>query len=235
MFWALAGRARRRRWSAWPSGSSGSPPTPDGLAHLTAWIDEFMALHEAWAAGVRRLPGGPPGARRQGRELGRRQRRHREGAPPGVRRAGRPPATAAVARLLVALLIRCSLLRRARRRRASTAARWSTGLARLFHRTLAGPLIGVNVRPGRPQAPHEDPRAHLPTRPTRVRRSDPGASAPDASSSTQGPRCCPPAATTTPASTTSSRPPGSATAPSTGTSTTRTTSSGCWPRRPPPA
>ena len=59
MFWALAGQLGTEMVTL-AKRLERVTPDAEGLAHLTDWIGEFMALHEAWAPGVRLLPGRQP-------------------------------------------------------------------------------------------------------------------------------------------------------------------------------
>lgn len=125
------------------------PVTPDeaGLARLTAWIDDFMALHEAWAPVFASFPAASRGV--QGSMA-------RSGAISDA--TGRAllgafgivptPATERLVTSLVAVLIRCSFYAEAAPKGMSRQP-LVVGLARLFHRILAGPIDGVNLRRGR--------------------------------------------------------------------------------------
>jgi AcrR family transcriptional regulator len=147
-FWALAGQLSHEMVGL-AKRLERVTPDADGLAHLTAWIDEFMGLHEAWAPVFNAFPAA--------------SREHSEEARDAVDvsdATGRALLKAfgvrasngnrAVARLLVALLIRSSFF--AEHAPAGTdRSPMARGLARQVHRTLAGPLVGVNLRPGRPR------------------------------------------------------------------------------------
>ena len=125
------------------------PVTPDeeGLATLTAWMGEFMALYEAWAPVFRAYPD----ATRSG--AGNRSQPAATAERTAVRvleAAGCAP-TAANRRLagsLVGVLIRCSFYAESAPAGMSTRP-MVLGLARLFHRVLAGPVEGVNFNRGR--------------------------------------------------------------------------------------
>lgn len=125
------------------------PVTPDeeGLATLTAWMDDFMALHEAWAPVFKAFPdvtrGGGDQVARSGSIAGRMTKR--------LLGAFDLPGTAANRRLvgtLVGVLIRCSFYAEAAPAGMSRRP-LLLGLARLFHRVLAGPVEGVNFKRGR--------------------------------------------------------------------------------------
>jgi AcrR family transcriptional regulator len=142
VFWALAGQlgtemvAQAKRLER-------VTPDADGLAHLTDWIGEFMALHEAWApvfasyqAATRDnatdLTGSSGVADRTGLAL---------------LRAFGAPENAANQRLitsLVAVLIRCSFFAE------QTPSGMShqplvDGVAQMLHRVFEGPVDDVNV------------------------------------------------------------------------------------------
>lgn len=143
-------------------------PDSDGLAHLTGWVEEFMAMHEAWApvfdsfTAARR---GRPDLRTDGpatfsdrtarallKAFGRRATVHER----------------TVAQLLVAVLIRCSFYAE-HAPKGTDRKPMTVGVARLLHRCLAGPIDGVNMRRVRPKR-----RARV-----RVTAYEPSASAPE--------------------------------------------------------
>ena len=229
MFWALAGQLGQEMVAQAERLERVTPDT-DGLAHLTEWIGQFMALHEAWAPVFASFQAASrdhqPEARRSGGIADR----------TGVallRAFGleETPRSATLVNNLVSVLIRCSFY----------AEQAPAGTSDPAARRGRGPALPPHAR--RPDRGSE--RRPLPAvarqRNAAIARSEPAVDArpgapprraePDGGCSTPVPPCCPPAATTTPGSTTSSRLPASATAPSTGTSRTRTTSSGCWPRQ----
>ncbi len=125
------------------------PVTSDesGLATLTRWIDDFMALYEAWSPVFRAFPDATRGDRDQVSKAAtiadHRAKR--------LLRAFGLPRTAANQRLvssLVGVLIRCSFY--AEVAPAGMSRRpLVLGLARLVHRVLAGPVEGVNFKRGR--------------------------------------------------------------------------------------
>jgi AcrR family transcriptional regulator len=147
-FWALAGSlshemvglARRLERVT---------PDEEGMARLTAWIGEFMDMHEAWAAVFDAFPA----ARRERGDGAEAAVDVSDATGRALLRAFGVRATVgnrAVARLLVALLIRSAFF--AEHAPAGTdRTPMARGLARQVHRTLAGPRVGVNVRPGRPR------------------------------------------------------------------------------------
>lgn len=125
------------------------PVTPDeeGLGTLTAWIDDFMALHEQWAPVFRAFPDVTRGDRgrvsRSGSIADHTAKR--------LLRAFGMSRSAANQRLvgsLVGVLIRCSFYAEAAPSGMSRRP-LVLGLARLFHRVLAGPVEGVNFKRGR--------------------------------------------------------------------------------------
>lgn len=122
-------------------------PDEEGLAELTRWISEFMALYEVWAPVFRAYPD----ATRTG--MGDRARPAATAdrtAMSMIRAVGGAPSAAnrRVAGSLVAVLIRCSFY--AEVAPAGMSPRpLALGLARLFHRVLAGPVEGVNFNRGR--------------------------------------------------------------------------------------
>jgi AcrR family transcriptional regulator len=143
VFWALADQLGREMVG---QAKQLERVTPDaaGLAHLTEWIGQFMALHEAWSpvfasyqAAARDRDGGltttsSDVADRTGLAL---------------LRAFDTPETAANQRLvtrLVAVLIRCSFFAE------QTPSGMShqplvEGVAQMLHRVFAGPIDDVNV------------------------------------------------------------------------------------------
>ncbi len=122
-------------------------PDEDGLATTTAWIEGFMELHQAWAPVFRAYPDAARGAEdrapRAAYVTGHTSDR--------LLRAFGLPSTAANRRLvgsLVGMLIRCSFYAEAAPA-GMTRRPLVLGLARTFHRVLAGPVEGVNFRRGR--------------------------------------------------------------------------------------
>lgn len=125
------------------------PVSPDaaGLEALTAWIDDFMALHEAWAPVFASFPAAtrdaPERVTSSGTIAGHTGR--------SLLRAfglGRSADNERVVTSLVAVLIRCSFF--AEHAPAGVDRRpMVVGVAHLFHRVLAAPVDGVNLRRGR--------------------------------------------------------------------------------------
>ncbi|HEX2562814.1 MAG TPA: TetR/AcrR family transcriptional regulator, partial [Acidimicrobiales bacterium] len=184
VFWLLAGELGREM-VALAERLGRITPDRDGLAHLTDWIGEFMALHEAWSPVFASFQAASrdhqPEARsssgvadRTGLAL--------------LRAFGLEDTTrnATLVNNLVSVLIRCSFY--AERTPADTSPQpLVDGVAQLFHRILEGPIEGVNVvRSGATRgrgapvtAPEPTPDARL-LRPrgekTRLRLLDAGAS-----------------------------------------------------------
>jgi AcrR family transcriptional regulator len=125
------------------------PVTADeaGLARLTGWIDEFMDLHEAWAPVFRAFPDATRGDRdtvtRSGSIAGYTAKRLM-----GAFGLARTAANQRLVSSLVGVLIRCSFYAEAAPAGMSRRP-LVLGLARLFHRVLAGPVEGVNFKRGR--------------------------------------------------------------------------------------
>lgn len=116
----------------------------DGLEHLTVWVGEFMTLHEQWAPVFASFPAATrvDGRRMRGAEsiAGSTARALLRGF--GLRRT---PGRERLAITLDSALIRCSFFAEA----APAAMRrepLEVGLARVFHRVLAEPIEGVNLR-----------------------------------------------------------------------------------------
>ncbi len=119
-----------------------------GMEHLTGWVDRFMALHEAWAPVFNAFPAA---SREQAQEAsGSGAISEASGRALlkafGVRAA---PAPKAIAQTLVAVLVRCSFFAE-HAPAGMDRTPMARGLAREIHRTLAGPIDGVNVKRGRP-------------------------------------------------------------------------------------
>ena len=158
VFWALAGLLGREM-VALADELGPVAPDSDGLAHLTAWVGRFMALHEAWtpvfASFQAASRGHEPQARRSGGIA------DRTGL--ALLRAfgvDETPAHRALVTNLVSVLIRCSVY--AEQAPADTSAQpLVEGVAQLVHRILAGPVEGVNVLPGPPPR-HRAPRPATP-------------------------------------------------------------------------
>ncbi len=118
-------------------------PDAEGLAHLTGWVGDFMALHEAWAPVFTSFQAAsrdrPPEVRRSSGVADR-----TSVALLGAFGTKVTPASTALASNLVSVLIRCSFY--AEQVPADTSRQpLVEGVALLFHRTLEGPVEGVNV------------------------------------------------------------------------------------------
>jgi len=120
-------------------------PDADGLAHLTAWVEEFMEMHEAWAPVFDSFT-----AARRGRDDLRTDgpatfsdRTARALLKAFGRRA--TVADRTLAQLLLAVLIRCSFFAE-HAPKGMDRTPMAIGVARLLHRCLAGPIDGVNMR-----------------------------------------------------------------------------------------
>lgn len=146
VFWALAGQLGREMVTL---AKRLEPVTPDteGLAHLTDWIGEFMALHEAWAPVFASFQAASRDHARQARSSSAVS--DRTGV--ALLRAFGATEDAANGRLitgLVAVLIRCSFY--AEQTPGDMSAQpLIDGLAQLLHRIFLGPVDGVNVQRGR--------------------------------------------------------------------------------------
>ncbi|HEX6417546.1 MAG TPA: TetR/AcrR family transcriptional regulator [Acidimicrobiales bacterium] len=147
VFWTLAGRLGREM-VALAEGLGRVTPDAAGLAHLTDWIGEFMALHEAWAPVFASYQVASRDHRAEAR--GSTSIGDRTGA--ALLRAFGEPDDEAGRRLitsLVAVLIRCSFYAEQAPRGMSRRP-LAEGTAQLFHRVFAGPIDGVNVVRDRP-------------------------------------------------------------------------------------
>jgi AcrR family transcriptional regulator len=176
VFWALAGQLGDEMVAL---AGALDPVTRDapGVAHLTDWIAEFMALHARWAPVFASFQAA-------GREDGTRVRRSigigDRTAQALLRAFGRDDDAADIRLMggLVAVLIRSSFY--AERAPATVSLRpLVTSLAELVHRVLVGPIDGVNVdrrgpvRRGRITVAARTPRpsaAPLPPRSARTRQ-----------------------------------------------------------------
>jgi AcrR family transcriptional regulator len=147
VFWALAGQLGQEMVAQAERLDRVTPDT-DGLAHLTEWIGQFMTLHEAWSPVFASFQAASrdhqPAARRSGGIADR--------TVVALLRAfglDETPRSATLVNNLVSVLIRCSFY--AEQAPADTSAQpLVEGVAQLFHRTLEGPIEGVNVvRSGR--------------------------------------------------------------------------------------
>jgi AcrR family transcriptional regulator len=142
VFWTLAGQLGTEMVAL---AERLEPVTPDaaGVAHLTAWIGEFMALHEAWAPVFASFQAASrddaPRARRSGAVSDRTGQALLRGF--GVEAS---PANRRLIASLVSVLIRCSFYAEQAPGQMSTRP-LVEGLAQLLHRVFAGPIEGVNV------------------------------------------------------------------------------------------
>ncbi|MFV0316806.1 MAG: TetR/AcrR family transcriptional regulator [Microthrixaceae bacterium] len=146
VFWALATQLGEVM-VAHADSLAAVTPDEEGLATLTAWMDDFMALHEEWAPVFRAFPEATRGdvgsVTRSGSIADHTTKR--------LMGAFDLPSTAANRRVvssLVGVLIRCSFYAEAAPEGMSRRP-LLLGLARLFHRVLAGPVEGVNFKRGR--------------------------------------------------------------------------------------
>jgi AcrR family transcriptional regulator len=184
VFWTLAGQLGKEM-VALAKRLERVTPDAAGLAHLTGWIGEFMALHEAWAPVFASFQA----ASRDHEPQARRSSAVSDRTGVALLRAFGAKEDAANGRLitsLVAVLIRCSFYAEQTPGHLS-AQPLVDGLAQLLHRIFVGPIEGVNVHRGRPgrrrriaaPAP-ESTDGDRPLRPrgeqTRLRLLDAGAS-----------------------------------------------------------
>jgi AcrR family transcriptional regulator len=146
VFWTLAGRLGKEM-VALAKRLDRVTPDADGLAHLTDWIGEFMALHEAWAPVFASFQAASRDHAPQVR--GSSAVSDRTGV--ALLRAFGAKEDAANGRLitsLVAVLIRCSFY--AEQTPGDMSAQpLVDGLAQLLHRIFLGPIDGVNLQRGR--------------------------------------------------------------------------------------
>ena len=183
VFWALAGQLAKEMVSQAKRLDRVSPDA-DGLIHLTEWMGQFMALHEAWSpvfasfqAAARDRAADVPSSSGVADRTGI-----------ALLRAFGSPETARNQRLissLVSVLIRCSFFAE------QTPSGMSSqplvdGVAHMFHRVFEGPIDDVNVvrspaaRQRRAASAMPEPAADdRPLRPrgekTRIRLLDAGA------------------------------------------------------------
>jgi len=115
----------------------------DGLAHLTGWVGEFMALHEAWAPVFASFQAASRGHETDASRSSGVSDRTGE----AILKAFGAPADAhngTIVTGLVAVLIRCSFY--AEQTPVGTSRQpLVDGIAGLVHRLFAGPIDGVNV------------------------------------------------------------------------------------------
>ncbi len=142
VFWALAGRLGHEM-VALAERLGRVTPDAAGLAHLTGWIGDFMALHEAWAPVFASFQV----ASRDHRTEARSSTTVSDRTGVALLRAFGAPDDEANRRLmtgLVAVLIRCSFYAEQAPRGMSRRP-LVEGVAQLFHRIFEGPIEGVNV------------------------------------------------------------------------------------------
>ena len=184
VFWLLAGELGREM-VALAERLERVTPDRDGLAHLTDWIGEFMALHEAWSPVFASFQAASRDHQPEARSSSGIADRTVQAL---LRAFGLEETTrnATLVNNLVSVLIRCSFF--AEQAPADSSPQPLVhGVAQLVHRILEGPIEGVNiVRSGRTRgrgasvsAPEPTPEAR-PLRPrgekTRLRLLDAGAS-----------------------------------------------------------
>lgn len=142
VFWALAGQLGREMVELAKRLERVSPDA-EGLAHLTGWISEFMALHEAWSPVFASFQAASRGHEPQARSSSAVS--DRTGL--ALLRAFGAKENTTNGRLitsLVAVLIRCSFY--AEQTPGSMSPQpLVEGLAQLLHRIFTGPIDGVNV------------------------------------------------------------------------------------------
>jgi AcrR family transcriptional regulator len=143
VFWSLAGLLGTEMVGlAKRLGTVGADA--EGLAHLTTWIGDFMALHEAWAPVFASFQA----ASREREGDARRSSGVRDRTGVALMKAFATPDDArhrTMVNSVVAMLIRCSFYAE------QTPGGMSRqplvdGVAELVHRLFAGPIEGVNVR-----------------------------------------------------------------------------------------
>lgn len=141
VFWQLAGQLGTEMVGlAERLGPVG--PDAEGLERLRRWVEEFMALHAAWAPIFESYPA----AARDHRPAGHRSILVSDRMGLALLRAfgaGKAVADRRLASGLVAVLLRCSFY--AEHAAEVDPARMAAGVATVVHRTLAGPIDGINV------------------------------------------------------------------------------------------
>jgi AcrR family transcriptional regulator len=142
VFWALAGLLGKEMVTLAKALGQVSHDA-DGLVHLTAWIDDFMALHEAWAPVFASFQAASRGHEPQARSSSGIADRTGTALLRGFG-ASEDRAHATLVTGVVAVLIRCSFYAEQAPGGMSREP-LVEGLARLVHRLFAGPIEGVNV------------------------------------------------------------------------------------------
>jgi AcrR family transcriptional regulator len=169
VFWSLAGQLGKEMVTL-AERLGRVPADAHGLAHLTDWVGEFMALHEAWAPVFGAFQAASRGHRPEARSST--DISQRTGL--ALLKAFEAPDDAANRRLitgLVAVLIRCSYYAE-QAPRGMTRRPLVRGVAQLLHRVFEGPIEGVNVVRSGPEPQRIRVTAHEPTadaRPLRPR------------------------------------------------------------------
>lgn len=147
VFWALAGQLAKEMVTL-ARGLERVSPDAEGLTHLTEWVGEFMALHEAWAPVFASFQA----ASRDHEPEARRSSAVSDRTGLALLRAFGVAENAANGRLvtgLVAVLIRCSFYAEQTPGDLSRQP-LVDGVAQLFHRIFHGPIEGVNLQRSRP-------------------------------------------------------------------------------------
>jgi len=146
VFWALAAELGTEMVGlAQQLGTVGADA--EGLADLVTWVDAFMELHESWAPVFASFPAASRGDSRRVTRSGSIS----DSTGRALLKAFGLQRTRSNERLvtnLVSLLIRCSFYAESAPAGMSREP-MVLGVARLFHRVLAGPIDGVNVQRGR--------------------------------------------------------------------------------------
>ena len=142
VFWSLAGLLGNEMVSLAKQLGTVSADAA-GLAHLTGWVGEFMALHEAWAPVFASFQAASRGHETDASRSSGVSDRTGE----AILKAFGAPADAhngTIVTGLVAVLIRCSFY--AEQTPVGTSRQpLVDGIAGLVHRLFAGPIDGVNV------------------------------------------------------------------------------------------
>jgi AcrR family transcriptional regulator len=170
VFWTLAGELGREMVAQAERLERVTPDTA-GLAHLTEWIGQFMTLHDAWSPVFASFQA----ASRDHQPEARGSSGIADRTVVALLRAfslEETPGNATLVNNLVSVLIRCSFY--AEQTPADTSAQpLIDGVAHLFHRTLEGPIEGVNVvrssAPRRRDAAVAAPEPAIDARPLRPR------------------------------------------------------------------
>ncbi|HRW36860.1 MAG: TetR/AcrR family transcriptional regulator [Acidimicrobiales bacterium] len=143
VFWTLATELGEEM-VALADGLGPVGPDEEGLAQLTAWVDDFMALHERWAPVFAAFPEVTRGDRATVSRTGS-IADHSARRLVGAFGLPRTAANQRTASSLVGVLIRCSFYAEAAPEGMSRRP-LVLGVARLVHRVLGGPVEGVNFK-----------------------------------------------------------------------------------------